>query len=100
MLAVAAWLALQPCAAQSSLSDTAILAATCATCHGPGGRPPEVDGSIPGLRGQSATQLLQRLRALQNHSDLNATVMPQLLRGLDDAQLRALAQWFSQPEPH
>lgn len=98
-LAAAACVGLPPCAAQPPPSDTALLAATCATCHGPGGRPPAGGASIPALRGQHAARLLRRLQALQEHRDPSATVMPQLLQGLDEAQLRALAQWFSRPEP-
>lgn len=99
VLAIGVWTSPQPGMAQPGLSDTAILAATCATCHGPDGRPPSPGGSIPALRGQSAAHLLQRLQAMQKHNDPKATVMPQLLQGLSDAQLQALAQWFSRPEP-
>lgn len=99
VLAIAVWAPLQACMAQTGLSDTAMLAATCATCHGPDGRPPSPGGSIPALRGPSAPHLLQRLQAMQKHNDPRATVMPQLLQGLSDAQLQALAQWFSEAEP-
>ncbi len=96
------WL-LFPCAAEIpvawSTQDTAILAATCATCHGPQGRAPSRDASIPSLRGQSAQQLAQRLQALQNRSAPDATVMPQLLQGLTSQQLQALAYWFAAPPP-
>ena len=93
--------------------NTAALAATCATCHGPAGQAPSAASSIPSLRGQSAARLEQRLLALQKHPldnatnhaatttdnmpDASVTVMPQLLQGLSAQQLQALAQWFATP---
>ncbi|MFT3799774.1 MAG: hypothetical protein QM766_01015 [Burkholderiaceae bacterium] len=82
-----------------SPQDVAVLAATCFTCHGPGGQPPgdaPPDG-IPALRGQSADRLLQRMRAFKASgapTEAAATIMPLLLQGYDDAQIEALARWF------
>jgi cytochrome c553 len=81
--------------------DTAVLAATCFTCHGPNGQPPDGGSSIPGLRGRSAGFLLQRMRAFKaagHGPDPNATIMPLLLQGYDDAQIEALARWFGRQE--
>lgn len=100
LLGLSLWLL--PCSAEIPTAwitqDTAVLAATCATCHGPQGRAPSRDASIPSLRGQSAQQLAQRLQALQNRSAPDATVMPQLLQGLTPQQLQALAYWFAAPQ--
>lgn len=82
--------------------DTAVLAATCFTCHGPNGQPPDHGSSIPRLRGRSADFLLQRMRAFKaaghERADAGATIMPLLLQGYDDAQITALARWFGRPE--
>lgn len=80
--------------------DAAVLAATCFTCHGPNGQPPgNMAGGIPALRGRSAGYLLQRMRAFKAQgakdaggADASATIMPLLLQGYGDAQLKALAQ--------
>ena len=98
LTACAALLWLQPGLAQPlpSPQDTALLAGTCVTCHGPGGHPP-AGSSIPALRGQSSTALLARMQAFQAGQVAGATVMPLLMQGHDAAQLQALAQWFAQP---
>lgn len=72
--------------------DVAVLAATCANCHGPDGRS---TGGIPTLRGLPETHLLQRLQAFKAGTAKDATVMTRLAKGYDDEQLQALAQWFS-----
>lgn len=73
--------------------DVAVLAATCANCHGPDGRS---TGGIPTLRGLPEAHLLQRLQAFKAGTASDATVMTRLAKGYDDAQIQALAQWFSQ----
>ena len=98
LTACAALLWLQPGLAQPlpSPQDTALLAGTCVTCHGPGGQPP-AGSSIPALRGQSSTAGLARMQAFHAGQVAGATVMPLLMQGHDAAQLQALAQWFAQP---
>lgn len=76
--------------------DVAVLAASCANCHGPDGRGV---GAIAPLRGKPQAYLLQRLQAFKAGTAADATVMTRLARGYDDAQLQALAQWFSQEKP-
>ncbi len=82
--------------AQPRAQDVSVLAGTCFNCHGPGGHSP--GGGIPSLRGQAATHLLQRMQAFKAGQAADATVMPRLMKGYDDAQLQALAQWFAAPE--
>lgn len=72
--------------------DVAVLAASCANCHGPDGRS---TGSIPQLRGLPEAHLLQRLQAFKAGTAKDATVMTRLAKGYDDEQLKALAAWFS-----
>ncbi|MBS0293820.1 MAG: hypothetical protein JSS01_15025 [Proteobacteria bacterium] len=81
-----------------SLRNTALLAANCVTCHGPGGQPPAGStGSIPALRGLSSDALLERMQAFKAGRVANATVMPLLMQGYDAAQMQALAEWFASP---
>ncbi|MDR2324632.1 MAG: c-type cytochrome [Acidovorax sp.] len=72
--------------------DVAVLAATCANCHGPDGRS---TGGIPSLRGVDAAYLLARLQAFKAGTAPDATVMTRLAKGYEDAQIQALAAWFS-----
>ena len=79
-------------AAPLRAQDVAVLAASCANCHGPDGRS---TGGIPTLRGLPEAYLLQRLQAFKAGTAQDATVMTRLAKGYDDEQLKALAQWFS-----
>lgn len=72
--------------------DVAVLAASCANCHGPDGRS---TSGIPTLRGVAEAHLLARLQAFKAGTAQDATVMTRLAKGYDDEQLKALAQWFS-----
>lgn len=81
--------------AQLRVQDASVLAGTCVNCHGPEGRSP---GAIPSLRGHTASYLLQRLRAFRAGQAPDATVMTRLMKGYDDAQVEALAQWFADKE--
>jgi len=84
-----------PAAAPSELSvqDISVIAGTCANCHGPNG---QSTGGIPTLRGVGERHLLQRMQAFKAGAASDATVMTRLMKGYDDAQIQALAQWFSQ----
>lgn len=93
-LALAAPVAATAAAPASTLNvqDVAVVAATCANCHGPDGRS---TGGIPSLRGVDAAHLLARMQAFKAGTAADATVMTRLMKGYDDAQIQALAQWFS-----
>lgn len=79
-------------AAGLSVQDISVLAGTCANCHGPNG---QSTGGIPSLRGVGERHLLQRMQAFKTGTASDATVMTRLMKGYDDAQIQALAQWFS-----
>ena len=79
-------------AAGPTVQDIALIAGTCANCHGPDGRS---TGGIPSLRGVNERHLLARMQAFKAGSATDATVMTRLMKGYDDAQIQALAQWFS-----
>ena len=90
-------LASLPVSAQNTLTtqDTKIIAGTCFNCHGPGG---QSQTSIPSLQGQSTARLLQRMQDFKTDKASDATVMTRLMKGYDDAQIQALAKWFSREE--
>jgi sulfide dehydrogenase cytochrome subunit len=75
-----------------SPADVAVLAASCANCHGPDGRS---TGGMPTLRGLPASHLEQRMQAFKAGTAQDATVMTRLMKGYDDTQIKALADWFS-----
>lgn len=73
------------------------LAATCANCHGTDGRP--VTGSaVPPLAGVPRQQTLANLRAFRDGTR-PGTIMQQIVKGFDDAQLDALATYFAAQKP-
>ncbi len=82
----------QTTAANPSVQDISVIAGTCANCHGPDGKS---TGVIPQLRGVNEQHLLTRMQAFKAGSATDATVMTRLMKGYDDAQIQALAQWFS-----
>lgn len=79
-------------AAALSVQDISVIAGTCANCHGPNG---QSTGGIPTLRGVGERHLLARMQAFKAGTATDATVMTRLMKGYDDAQIQALAQWFS-----
>ena len=69
------------------------LAATCANCHGTQGR--AIDGAaVPGLAGMPATYLVEQLKAFKAGTR-PATVMHQLAKGYNDAQIDQIAAYFA-----
>lgn len=69
------------------------LAATCAACHGTDGRS-TADDAVPGLAGRPAEELVRLLQAFKSGTRAG-TVMPQLAKGYDDAQIDLLARYFA-----
>ena len=69
------------------------LAATCAACHGTGGRAVE-GAAVPGLAGLPAAYMVEQMKAFKNGSR-PATVMHQLAKGYSDAQIEQLAVYFA-----
>lgn len=91
--ALAAGTLVAPAAAQSTF-DVTVLAASCANCHGPGGRSP---GSIPSIGGRPESILLDQLRAFSSDTPpAGTTIMNRLAKGYTDEELAALARHFSQ----
>lgn len=67
-------------------------AASCAACHGTGGK--GVSDGIPSINGQSKEVLLQKLVAFKQGS-LPATVMHQHAKGYTGDELARIADFFS-----
>jgi len=73
------------------------LAATCANCHGTMGR--AVDGAaVPGLAGLPASYIAEQMKAFKAGTR-PATVMHQLAKGFNDAQVDQLAAYFAAQKP-
>jgi len=65
----------------------------CAACHGAQGSAP-VSPAFPVIAGQHKSYLLHALTAYRS-GDRNNVVMGSLVQGMTDAQLMALAEYFS-----
>ena len=72
--------------------DAQKLAATCAICHGTGGR--AVTKDVVPLAGLPREHIASQMRAFRD-GQRPATVMHQIAKGYTDAQIDALAAWFS-----
>jgi len=68
------------------------LAATCANCHGTDGR--SVGGNTS-LAGRPAAEMIKAMQDFKAGTR-PATIMHQLAKGYTDAQIQAIAQYFSQ----
>lgn len=67
------------------------MAATCANCHGTGGRSV---GVVPGLAGVEKGQMVQQLQDFKA-GKRTATIMHQIAKGLSDAQIEQIAAYFA-----
>lgn len=76
-----------------AVSEAQILAGPCAACHGPAGHSP---GSIPSIAGLPEADLVEKLTAFRDAPPAGTTVMGRHMKGYDDAQIAALAKFFSE----
>ena len=83
----------QPAPAELEQRQTRALAATCAACHGTDGHA-VASSAIPPLAGLTREQFTERMLAFRDGS-LRATVMHQISKGYQPAQIDALAGWFA-----
>ncbi len=67
------------------------LAATCAACHGTDGRTAGISANLAGV---AKDTLVQTLKAFKS-GEKPATVMNQLAKGYDDAQIDAIAGYLA-----
>ncbi len=89
-----AWLLLLLCAPAlaQDLNAGRSLAATCANCHGTNGRPR--GQTMPPLAGMKAELMLELLADYRSGRQ-PGTVMPQIVKGYTEAQLRLVAAYFA-----
>lgn len=78
--------------AEAAEADVAVIAGNCANCHGPQGRSP---GAIPGIAGHPFTVLKATLLAYKTDEIPGTTVMNRLAKGYSDAEIEAIARYFS-----
>ena len=78
-------------AAETASSRGAALASTCVTCHGPEGRS---QGAIPSLNTLSSADIITALQAFRAETR-PGTVMHRLAKGLDEADVAAVATYFA-----
>ena len=64
---------------------------TCAGCHGTDG---ESQGSAPSLKGEDAATLKEMLMDYKNDKE-EGTVMNRIAKGYSDAEIAAVAEYFS-----
>jgi cytochrome c553 len=69
------------------------LAATCANCHGTGGRSAE-GSAVPSLAGVPADTMVAQMKGFKAGTR-PATIMHQLAKGYSDAQIEQLAGYFA-----
>ena len=96
LIAAAATPALAQDADEALLRHRA-LAATCAACHGTEGRAP-AGSAMPSLAGRPAPWIAEQMSAFQSGAR-EATVMHQIARGYDAAQIEQLAAFFAAQPP-
>ena len=72
--------------------DAQRLAAPCAICHGSGGQAATKD--VVALAGLPRDHIASQMRAFRD-GQRPATVMHQIAKGYSDAEIDALAAWFS-----
>jgi cytochrome subunit of sulfide dehydrogenase len=89
-----AWLLLLLCAPALAQDINAArnLAATCASCHGTHGRPR--GQAMPPLAGMKA-EVMQAALADYRSGRRPGTVMPQIVKGYTEEQLRLIAGYFA-----
>jgi cytochrome subunit of sulfide dehydrogenase len=84
------------CLAPSALAQDAgarNLASACAICHGTQGKPAPDAPLIP-LAGLPQDHIATQMRAFRD-GKRPATVMHQIAKGYNDAQIDAMAAWFA-----
>jgi cytochrome subunit of sulfide dehydrogenase len=84
-----------PAFAASNLSEKGVrsMAANCSACHGTGGQPAQ--GSlVAGLAGRPKDAFAQMM-AQYKTGQRPATVMHQIAKGYSDAEIAAMAEYFS-----
>src|SRR5262245_14993243 len=80
-----------PVVADPAAARGATLANACAACHGPEGRS---QGAIPSVGGVAAEDCMAALQAVRGEVR-KGTVMNRIAKGVDDAEISAMAAYFA-----
>lgn len=75
----------------AGVSQSAMLANSCAACHGTDGKSP---GSIPSIAGKSEKFITDTLKGFRDGS-LKSTVMGRHAKGYSDEEIQLIAEFFS-----
>lgn len=67
------------------------IAATCMSCHGPGGKSV---GKNPSLAGQNKTSFVESMKAFKS-GERTGTIMKRHASGYTDAEIEALGAYFA-----
>jgi sulfide dehydrogenase cytochrome subunit len=94
--AVAAGIMAMSVAVHATPPDAAMLSNACAGCHGTGGA--SVGPSMPNLAGQSKKVFVDAMKEFRSGTR-PATVMGRLAKGYTDAEIEAMATFFSKQKP-
>lgn len=84
-----------PAFAAPSLSPAGVrsMAANCSACHGTNGRPAPAS-AVPGLAGYERDKFVVSMKEFKE-GKRQATIMHQISKGYADAEIEALADYFS-----
>ncbi len=88
-LAVAALLTAAP--AKAEMASGVVLANTCFSCHGTNGKS---RGDMPSIAGKSKSFIASSMKSFRS-GERPSTVMMRISKGFTDAEIDALASYFS-----
>ena len=91
MLLITGLLPSSVAAADSGMARGRALVNACAACHGPDGRS---QGAIPSIDNLSAEDFISALKAFRADTR-QGTVMNRIGKGVDDAEISAMAAYFA-----
>ena len=95
-LLIAGLLPLSAAAADSAMARGPALVNACAACHGSDGRS---QGAIPSIDNLSAEDFIAALKAFRADAR-KGTVMNRIAKGVDDAEISAMAAYFAGRRGH
>lgn len=67
-------------------------ASSCSGCHAAN---PHVDTAVPRIAGRAAAEIVAQMQAFRS-GQRPSTVMDRIAKGLTDAEVEAIAAWYSQ----
>jgi sulfide dehydrogenase cytochrome subunit len=86
-----ATLAALPLAGVADMASPAMLADTCAGCHGPDGKSP---GRIPSIKGLSSDAIASAMRRYKDGTR-QSTIMGRIARGYSNEEIKAMSDYLA-----